>query len=166
MTVATGYAITLTYGCALRISEVIQVQVDDVDFENHRLRIRRGKGGHERVTWCPEPILVHLRGYIESTWPRPHTWLFYGATPDSPISRAGLSNAFNAARTVLALGDEITYHSLRHSTATHLHERGVPLTVVQDLLGHKSLDSTRVYARTTGPMFEQLTHPVETFRLG
>lgn len=155
---------TLTaYGAGLRISEVVALQVGDVRGEEGLLHIRSGKGGHERMAHLPDPVLRTLRKYWKNTWPRPRSWLFYGKSPDRPITTDSLRTAFNRGRDQAGLDRGITFHCLRHAVATHLHERGAPISVVQDLLGHKSPDSTRVYARTTGTMFRKLDHPVARF---
>ena len=159
-------ALVTGYGAGLRISEVVALQVEDVCAKQGLLRIRAGKGGHERMAHCPQAVLKQLRRYWRCIHPHPATWLFYGATPEEPMTAAALREAFNAARQRVGLDRSVTFHSLRHAMATHIHERGAPLSVVQDALGHRSAESTRVYARTTGSMFQNIRHPVSEFRLG
>ncbi len=155
---------TLTaYGAGLRISEVAALRVGDVRGEEGLLRIRDGKGGHERMAHLPGPVLDALRRYWSKTRPRPSSWLFYQYSPDRPITAQSLRAAFNASRDRAGLGRDVTFHCLRHAVGTHLHERGAETSVVQDLLGHKSPEATRVYARTTGAMFRRLDHPVAAF---
>ena len=155
---------TLTaYGAGLRISEVVALHVGDVRGDEGLLHIRSGKGGHERMAHLPDPVLRTLRQYWKNTRPRPRTWLFHGKNPDRPITTDSLRTAFNRSRDRAGLDRGITFHSLRHAVATHVHERGAPISVVQDLLGHKSPDATRVYARTTGTMFRKLDHPMAGF---
>ena len=151
------------YGAGLRISEVAALQVGDVRGEEGLLRIRSGKGGHERMAHLPGTVLDALRRYWSKTRPRPSSWLFCQYRPDRPITADSLRTAFNASRDRAGLGRDVTFHCLRHAVATHLHERGAETSVVQDLLGHKSPDATRVYARTTGVMFRRLDHPVAAF---
>ena len=135
----------------------------DIRGEEGLLHVRRGKGGHERMAHLPDAVLQTLRQYWRNTWPRPRTWLFCGKSPDRPITAKSLRTAFNRGRDRAGLDRGITFHCLRHAVATHVHERGAPISVVQDLLGHKSPDATRVYARTTGTMFRKLDHPVAGF---
>ena len=151
------------YGAGLRISEVVALRVGDVRGEEGLLRIRDGKGGHERMAHLPGSVLDALRRYWSKTLPRPASWLFYQYRPDRPITADSLRTAFNGSRDRAGLGRYVTFHCLRHAVATHLHERGAETSVVQDLLGHKSPDATRVYARTTGAMFRRLDHPVAAF---
>ena len=155
---------TLTaYGAGLRISEVVALQVGDIRSGEGLLHIGSGKGGHERMAHLPDSVLQALRRYWRSTSPRPATWLFYGKSPDRPITAESLRTAFNRSRDRAGIDRGISFHCLRHAVATHVHERGAPISVVQDLLGHKSPDSTRVYARTTGTMFRKIDHPVAGF---
>ena len=159
-------ALVAGYGAGLRIAEVVALQVEDVRSKQGLLRIRNGKGGHERMAHCPQAVLDQLRHYWRSIHPHPATWLFYGATPEEPMTVETLRQAFNAARDRAGLDRSVTFHVLRHAMASHIHERGAPLSVVQDALGHRSAESTRIYARTTGSMFKQIRHPISEFRLG
>ena len=155
---------TLTaYGAGLRIAEVVALQVGDVRSEEGLLRIRSGKGGHERMAHLPGSVLDATGRYWSKTRPRPSSWLFCQYSPDRPITAQSLRKAFNASRDRAGLGRDVTFHCLRHAVGTHLHERGAETSVVQDLLGHKSPEATRVYARTTGAMFRRLDHPVAAF---
>lgn len=157
-------ATLLAYGSALRISEVVALQVGDVKGTDGLLRIANGKGGHERMAHLPAPVLEALRRYWKNTRPHPRDWLFYRHNnPHRPISVRSLRAAFNASRDRAGLDRGIKFHALRHAAATHLHERGAQISVVQDVLGHKCAESTRVYARTTGSMFRELDHPVAGF---
>ena len=149
------------YGAGLRISEVVALQVGDIHGEKGLLRIANGKGGHERMAYLPDAVLEALRRYWRATLPHPASWLFYRFNPDRPITADSLRTAFNRSRDRAGLDRGITFHCLRHAAATHLHERGAPISMVQDLLGHKSAQATRVYARTTGAMFRRFDHPVD-----
>ncbi len=154
-------ATLVAYGCALRISEVVALQVDDVRSEDGLLHIAHGKGGHERMAFLPDTVLEALRRYWKNTEPHPESWLFYGAGPERPMTAESLRAAFNRSRDRVGLDRGITFHCLRHAVATHLYERGAQISVVQDYLGHKSPEATRVYARATGVMYRTLDHPVK-----
>ena len=157
-------AATLTaYGAGLRISEVVALQVSDIKSAEGLLRIRAGKGGHERMAYLADPVLEALRHYWRAVRPRPTSWLFHRTNPDRPITADSLRTAFNRSRDRAGLDRGVTFHCLRHAAATHLHERGAPISVVQDVLGHKSAAATRIYARTTGSMFRTLDHLVPDF---
>ncbi len=152
-------AIQLAYCTGLRVSEVVALQVGDIDSVKGMIRVGCGKGGHERLVFAPLTLLEALRDYYRQIFPKPESWLFYGTTPSEKLKTATLCNAFKQACKLAGIQAEFTFHSLRHSVATHLLERGTQRDVVQDILGHKSPESTRVYARTTAAMFRELDHP-------
>ena len=158
-------ATLLTYAAGLRISETVAVQVADIKADRKLLHVRSGKGDVERMAPLPEPVIGHLRGFWQTIWPRPATWLFYGKSPEAPIKAGTLRAAFNAARDRAGIDRGTGFHALRHSAATHWHERGGSIDVIQDALGHRNADTTRGYARATGKMFEALDHPVSGFGL-
>lgn len=152
-------AIQLAYSTGLRISEVVALQVDDIDSARGMIRVGCGKGGHERVVFLPPTLLEALRSYYRQIFPKPQSWLFYGISPTEKLKTATLRNAFKQACKLAGIGEHFTFHCLRASVATHLLERGSRRDAVQDILGHKSPQSTRVYARTTAAMFRKLDHP-------
>ena len=117
-------AIVLTYAAALRISETVAVQVADIKADRKLLHVQSGKGDVERMTPLPEPVIEYLRDYWQSLWPRPATWLFYGSSPEEPITAAALRAAFNRARDRAGIAKKFSFHALRTSTATHWYERG------------------------------------------
>ena len=156
-------AILITYAAGLRISETIAVQIADIKADRKLLHIRSGKGNVERMAPLPVPVIEYLRTFWQNTWPRPATWLFYGKSPDMPIKGATLRRAFSEARSRAGINRSFKFHDLRHSAATHWHERGGSIDVIQDALGHRNADTTRAYARATGKMFEALDHPVSGF---
>ena len=156
-------AFVTAYGAGLRVSETVAVKVDDIKSDKKLLHVPSGKGGSERMAPLPGGVIDYLRGYWKNIWPQPVTWLFYGASPDQPISMATLHRAFKKARERAGIAPCHSFHSLRHSTATHLHERGGDIDVIRDALGHRSADTTRQYARVTGKMFEALDHPISGF---
>ena len=80
-----------------------------------------------------------------------------------PIRTSTLHFAFKRARERAGIDSRYTFHCLRHSAATHLHERGADMEVIRDMLGHRRADTTREYARSTPRMFEGLDHPVSGF---
>ncbi len=102
------------YGAGLRIAEVVALQVEDVRSKEGLLRIRKGKGGHERMAHCPKAVLNQLRRYWRTIHPHPATWLFYGARPEEPMTAEALRQAFNGARDRAGLDRSITFHCLRH----------------------------------------------------
>ena len=156
-------AMLLAYAGGLRISETVALQLTDIKSDKQLLHIRQAKGGTERMVPLPNGVLEYLRSYWRNICPRPATWLFYASSPDARIKEATLTFAFNKARERAGIDRSHTFHCLRHSAATHLHERGGSIDVIQDVLGHRNADTTRRYARATGKMFQTLDHPISGF---
>ena len=158
-------AMLTAYAAGLRVSETLALQLADIRSDKRLLHIRSGKGGTERMAPLPEGALEYLRSYWTNLFPRPTGWLFYGRAPDTPIKEGTMTCAFNKARDAAGIDARHSFHSLRHSAATHWHERGGDIEVIRDVLGHRNADTTRCYARATGKMFEQLEHPLSGFAL-
>ena len=156
-------AIVTAYGAGLRISETVAVKIGDIKSDKKLLHIPSGKGGTERMAPLPDEVIHYLRGFYRNIWPQPATWLFYGSSPDLPIPTPTLQWAFKKARERAGIDSRYSFHCLRHSAATHLHERGGNMEVIRDMLGHRRADTTREYARSTAKMFEGLDHPVSGF---
>ena len=136
-------AIVTAYGAGLRISETVAIKTGDIKSDKKLLHIPSGKGGTERMAPLPHGVIDYLRGYWKNMWPQPAIWLFYGASPDVPIRTGTLNQAFKKARDKAGIDSRFSFHCLRHSTATHLHERGANMEVIRDALGHRRADTTR-----------------------
>ena len=156
-------AFVTAYGAGLRISETVTVKIGDIKSDKKCLHIPSGKGGTERMAPLADGVIHYLRSYFKNIWPQPASWLFYGASPDEPMPAQALHRAFKKARERVGIAPCHSFHSLRHSAATHLLERGGNIEVIRDALGHRSADTTRGYARATGKMFEALDHPLSGF---
>jgi site-specific recombinase XerD len=155
----------LAYSCGLRCEEIVNLDIDSLDFETEQLRVL-GKGSKERLLPVGEPAQRALRRYSErgrhalSADPRERA-LF--------LSKSGrrLSNSDVTRRLGLwvreaALAAGVSPHSLRHSFATHLLEGGADLRTIQELLGHASISTTQVYTRVDAARLRDAyaaTHP-------
>jgi integrase/recombinase XerD len=134
----------LSYGCGLRVSEVVAVRVRHIDGERKLLRIEQGKGAKDRLVALSPGLLAHLRGYW--TRYRPGDWLFpSGRAPATPVSVTTAQKVFSRAKRKSGVKKEGGIHSLRHAYATHQLESGLPVHQLQRLLGHGNLHSTMRY---------------------
>jgi site-specific recombinase XerD len=118
-----------------------------------------GKGDKERLVPLPMTLLDALRAHWETH--RHRTWLFPSPEREGPIRAACAQKAFRRVREQAGVDASFTAHSLRHSYATRLLERGVELRVVQILLGHAHIQSTQVYTHLTTPLRRDVQHTVE-----
>lgn len=97
---------------------------------------------------------------------RPKSWLFEGRKAGQPIDHRTVAAALKRCVKLAGLDKRVTVHTLRHSFATHLLEAGVPLQIIQKLLGHKSIKTTTIYTHVTDGMMMKLKSPLEGFDLG
>jgi integrase/recombinase XerD len=141
-------ALTMMYSCGLRVSEAVHLQVTDIDSSRMVINVRGGKGNQDRHVPLPQPTLEALRAYWRLTRPQP--WLFASPeNPTVPIHPGSLGRCLKKTARELGMTKKVSCHTLRHSYATHLLERGVDLRVIQGLLGHRSLRATFVYLQMT-----------------
>ena len=156
-------ALAILYGCGLRVSEVTQLQVSDIDSARNVVRVRHGKGGKDRQTLLPAKLLDLLRCYWRSQ--RPSDWLFPAAQPNRPISPKAIYLACRKAARTAGLSKAIHPHSLRHAFATHLLEAGVNLRTIQILLGHANLETTARYLHVADVAVRSTPSPLDSLDL-
>jgi len=148
------------YGAGLRLSEGLHLRVRDIDSPRMVIRIEQGKGRKDRYVMLSERLLSSLRDYWRQARP-PSAWLFCGRPPERPLSRRPVYDAFQRAVEDAGITKKVTIHTLRHSFATHLMERGVSIRVIQRLLGHKSLRSTEIYTHVAGSYLQDTRSPLD-----
>ena len=93
---------------------VVALEVSDIDSVKCFIHVRNGKGGHERLVFLPPTLLEALRSYYRQIYPKPESWLFYGANPSQKLKAATLRHAFNQARDLAGISEDFTFHGLRH----------------------------------------------------
>jgi site-specific recombinase XerD len=149
------------YSLGLRRNEGLHLQVRDIDSARMLVHVHRGKGAKDRFVPLPARTLGLLREYWVTH--RNPVWLFpdIGSDPrqavssDGPMSKDGVQHAMRRVVHQLGLRKAVSIHTLRHSYATHLLEAGVNLRLIQQYLGHSSLQTTMVYLHLTTVSQEQ-----------
>ncbi len=131
------------YAAGLRISEVLGLQVSDVDSDRMVIRVQQGKGKKDRYAILAPTLLCQLREYWRIS--KPQSWLFPGKIPERPLSPSSVQRMSRKAATRAGLAKPVTTHTMRHCFATHLLEAGTNLRTIQLLLGHANLGTTAVY---------------------
>jgi site-specific recombinase XerD len=147
------------YGAGLRLSELIHLQVKDIDSSKMQIRVRQGKGGKDRMVVLSPTLLEALRRYFRQY--RPVTWLFYGQAPEQPIDDRAIQRMVRRLSERAGLREGVTTHTLRHSFATHLLEQGAELPYIQQLLGHRDLKTTMLYLRVSPPALRKVISPLD-----
>lgn len=149
--------IFLLYGCGLRVSEVLNLKIIDIDSQNMIIRIRQAKGNKDRQVMLDEKLLILLRQYVREQ--RPQEYLFNG--------QLGLQYTDRSINTFLkyyakraGINRRVYAHLLRHCFATHLLEQGTDMALIQRLLGHNSPKTTQIYARISTGLISQIKSPL------
>jgi integrase/recombinase XerD len=147
--------LTTIYSCGLRINEGTHVQVGDIYSDRMLLHVRFAKGGNDRYVPLPHRTLDILRDFWRSH--RNPDWLFPApgrggagmSSANEPIPRSSVQIVFKAALRDCGIRKRASVHTLRHSYATHLLEKGVNLRLIQQYLGHRSPRTTAIYTHLT-----------------
>ena len=141
----------LIYGCGLRISELINLEINDIDETNCFIRIL-GKGNKEREIPVGEYALYYLKEYIERRnlllKNKPCSKLFLN-NHGQGMTRQGFFKNLKQILKEKGLNEEISPHTLRHSFATHLLNRGADLRSIQEMLGHSDISTTKIYTKVS-----------------
>jgi integrase/recombinase XerD len=158
-------AILMTlYSGGLRLREAIQLQPKDIESDAMRIHIRAGKGGKERYVMLSATLLETLRRYFKQY--RPEQWLFYGQTKMEPIDARTVQRVIVKAAKAAGIRKPVTTHTLRHSFATHLLDRGTNLRYVQELLGHRSIRTTMIYIHVSRQTLTKVASPLDWIAAG
>lgn len=160
--------LSLAYGCGLRAGEVVRLRVGDIDSAQGIIRVVQGKGRKDRNVMLPPEVLDLLRQWWKERSTRhdagmspAERWLFPGRKPGMPLTTRQFSRIFHQTAEAAGITKPVTLHSLRHSFATHLLERGTDIRRIQALLGHSKLDSTARYASVATGMIAKIESPLD-----
>lgn len=149
----------LAYSAGLRVSEVVSLQVTDINSDRMQIRINCAKGKKDRVVTLSTVLLPVLRDYYKKY--RPKKWLFEGINSKEHYSSRSAQQIFKEAYKNLGLPPQCSFHSLRHSYATHLLESGTDITIIQKLLGHSDIKTTLRYTQVSNRVIGNIESPLD-----
>lgn len=149
--------ISLAYGSGLRVSEVIKIKVKDVNIDELTLLIRDAKGRKDRISISPEKLKSELQNMM--TGKIGDQYLFESERGGRLTTRTAQA-VFEKSLKIAGIKKKATFHSLRHSFATHLLENGVDVRYIQQLLGHASISTTQLYTKITNPQLKNIRSPL------
>ena len=135
--------LSLIYSAGLRVSEVCNLKITDIDSNRMQIRIVKSKGKQDRYVPLSDYILKGLRKYMLSV--RPKIYLFNGKIKGKPLGKGAVQQSFRLAVKKAGINKEVSTHSLRHTYATHLLEQGVDIVTIKELLGHAHIQTTMLY---------------------
>ena len=159
-------AFSIAYGAGLRVSEVVNLKVGDIDSQRMVLRVEQGKGKKDRHAQLSPVLLDTLRHWWREGKQRSlvldNGWLFPSRDPVNPLSARQVSRVFKTAAAAAELDPKYSMHSLRHSYATHLLEDKVDIRIIQTLLGHSKIETTTRYTQVANSVLQEVTSPLDT----
>jgi integrase/recombinase XerD len=153
----------LAYSAGLRVSEVVNLKIQDIHSERMVINIKGAKGKKDRTVVLSQGILELLLKYRNVYEPK--DWLFEGQYKNEPYSTRSLQQIFHRAKNAAKIIQPVTFHSLRHSYATHLHERGTDIKLIQELLGHNDINTTLRYTHVSTFSLEKVVSPFDQLNL-
>ncbi|NPA38275.1 MAG: tyrosine-type recombinase/integrase [Candidatus Nanohaloarchaeota archaeon] len=146
------------YATGLRVSELINLKVKDIDFNNKLIKVVGGKGQKDRVVTVSDKLLKRLYDYVKTKDPDEHVFLSKYGKPLTPRYIQYLVKDLSVAA---GITKDVTPHVLRHSYATHLLESGANIRVIQELLGHSNLQTTQIYTKVSLSELKKVTNPLD-----
>ncbi len=148
----------LCYGLGLRVSEIVNLKITDIDSKSMQVFIERAKGKKDRYVNLPESILPQLRTYFIEY--KPKLYLFEGQFGGQYSSRSA-QQVFKNAMLKAKINKTLSIHSLRHSFATHLLEQGTDIRFIQELLGHNDIKTTLIYTQVNDKSLRKIISPLD-----
>ena len=155
----------LVYGSGLRIGEVANLRVEDIDSKNMRIFVRAGKGNKERYTILPKQSLEMLREYWRKYRQHKRRGRIFLSESGKAITVGVIREHFRKYRKKAKINEKATLHTLRHNFATDLIERGATLIQVKELMGHSNIRSTMEYVHVANVKLD-LESPLDAFLKG
>ena len=151
--------ISLMYACGFRVSELINLKTEDLDFNEKTGKILQGKGKKDRIFNIPEFLLEGLKTQMERQKKNKEVYLFTGTK--GKLSERNLQKIVSKAAKRAGINKDVHCHTLRHSFATHLLENGIDIRKIQELLGHADLSTTQIYTHISTEELKKIRSPLD-----
>lgn len=153
---------TLLYSAGLRIGELLNLKIKDIDSDRMQIRIDQGKGQKDRYTILSGKVLKLLREYVKEV--QPNEYLFEGQN-GGKYSSSSIQALMRKHKKMCKITKKATPHTLRHSFATHLLDNGTDTRFIQELLGHKHISTTQIYTHVSSRTLKDVKSPIEYLKL-
>ncbi len=155
----TKLIIKMLYASGLRVSELVNLKPADIDFNENSGWVRKGKGKKDRLFKIADSLSKQLQKYLKS-----HPDNKYVFSENNPLSTRNIQILTKKAAKRANISKKVTPHTLRHSFATHLLESGENLVVIQQLLGHENLETTRIYTHVSQEQIKKVKSPLDRIK--
>ncbi len=149
------------YSAGLRVSEVVNLKIEHIDSDRMQIFIDNAKGKKDRYVMLSPVLLDILRSYIAEIKPKPLMYLFEGDQPGNRYHTRTAQKIFQMAKEKAGIKKEVSFHTLRHSFATHLLEKGIDIKYIQELLGHFSIKTTTRYLHVKKEQLVNIVSPLD-----
>ena len=149
------------YSAGLRVSEIVNLKITCIDSGRMQILIECGKGKKDRYVNLSPLLLDILRQYISSYKPRPLRYLFESEQTQTAYPARTVQQIFYNAKNKAGIKKEVGIHSLRHSFATHLLDKGTDIKYIKDLLGHFDIKTTERYLHVSKKQLVNIVSPLD-----
>lgn len=153
----------LTYTCGFRVSELVNLKINDLDFDDKVGHVKQSKGKKDRIFNIPEFLIKSLKKQAEVQKESGKEYLFSGK--NERMSDRNFQKIIRNAAKNAEIKKEVHPHTLRHSFATHLLEDGTDIRIIQELLGHSSLETTQLYTHISTEQIKKAGDAVNRLKL-
>lgn len=149
--------ISFLYSTGLRVSELVNLKIEDLNLNEKIGWVRKGKGSKDRIFAISESLSKELQEYLNKK-AKENTFLF---SKNKPLTTRNIQKIISGTRKRARINKKVTPHTLRHSFATHLLENGTDIRVIQAMLGHSSLSTTQVYTHISSEQIKKVKNPLD-----
>lgn len=150
--------VSLAYASGLRVSEITSLKVKDINLGELTIHLKDAKGNRDRITVFPEKLKNDIAGFLAV---KNGGDFVFASERGGKLTERTAQVVFEKALKSSGIQKDATFHSLRHSFATHLLENGVDVRYVQELLGHQNIRTTQLYTKVTNPMLKKIKSPLD-----
>jgi len=146
------------YGCGLRVSELINLKKEDINFQENLIHVKLGKGKKDRFVCIPDSLKRELLSYCNLN----NSEILFPSNRTGKLTTATIQAIVENAAKKAKITKEVYPHLLRHSFATHLLESGVDLRIIQKLLGHSDIKTTQIYTQISQQSIKNIKSPLDS----
>jgi integrase/recombinase XerD len=148
----------MLYSSGLRVSELVNLKVNDINLNENIGWVRKGKGNKDRLFAVSPQLVSDIKDYLKD---RGNNYIF---SKDKPLTTRNIQKIIKATKTRAGINKKVTPHTLRHSFATHLLENGTDIRIIQALLGHSNLNTTQIYAHVSSEQIKKVQNPLDSLQ--